>query len=82
MLKCRDNTFYTGLTTNLNRRVQQHTLGVFLNYTKSRRPIKLVYFEIFNDKHVAALREKQIKNYSQKKKGLLISMFTSKIQST
>ena len=72
ILECRDESFYVGLTTNLERRLIQHQQAAFNNYTKSRRPVKLVYWEVFQDKHLAALREKQVKDYRREKKKLLI----------
>jgi len=79
VLKCRDESFYVGLTTNLTRRLSQHQYGVFNNYTKSRRPVKLVYWENFSDKHKAALREKEIKDWRREKKQELIEKFTSSL---
>jgi putative endonuclease len=78
ILKCRDNSFYVGLTTNLKRRLSQHNNGIFVfNYTKSRRPVRLIYWERYNDKHEAALREKEIKDWRREKKIRLIKKFTS-----
>ena len=46
VLACVDGSFYTGSTTHLNKRVQQHHNGEGANYTKTRLPVKLVYYEI------------------------------------
>lgn len=75
ILQCSDGSFYVGLTTNLERRLVQHENGLFLNYTKSRRPVKLVYWEKFTDNHLAALREKEIKDWRREKKQQLIAKF-------
>ncbi len=77
ILECGDKSFYVGLTTSLERRVTQHQHGVFNNFTKSRRPVKLVYWEEFQDKHLAALREKQVKDYRREKKQILITKLAS-----
>lgn len=68
--------FYVGLTTNLRRRLFQHENGIFVNYTKSRRSLKLVYWEKYTDRHKAALREKKIKSWRREKKQRLIKQFT------
>jgi putative endonuclease len=77
ILLCKDKTFYTGITTDLKRRFYEHQNGVYNNYTKSRRPIKLVYYEKAEDKYKAAKREKELKDYRQEKKLLLIRNFLS-----
>lgn len=62
ILKCADNTLYTGITTNTVRRLKEHnssSLGA--KYTKARRPVKLVYSKIFLDKSSALKEEFKIK---------------------
>lgn len=71
ILECYDGKFYTGYTSNLEQRIQQHKNGLS-TYTKSRLPIKLVHFERFKDKKVALKREKTIKKMSRYEKTLLI----------
>ncbi|MBC8237319.1 MAG: DUF429 domain-containing protein [Helicobacteraceae bacterium] len=74
MLQCSDDTLYTGVTTNLQRRVQEHnTSNVGAKYTKVRRPVKLVYFENADGKVHAMQREYAIKQLSRKEKLELIS---------
>jgi putative endonuclease len=73
ILLCSDNTYFTGLTTNPERRLKQHQLGYFRNcYTYRRRPVKLCYEVYFEDFEDAARRHNQIKKWSQAKKEALI----------
>ncbi len=72
ILKCSDGTYYTGSTVDLERRLWQHENGEGANYTKKRLPIVLVYFEEFDRVDDAFYREKQIQNWSRKKKQALI----------
>lgn len=68
ILECSDGTFYTGWTTDPERRVAQHNKGVGARYTKTRRPVKLVYLEEQPDKVSALKRERAIKALPRKKK--------------
>ncbi|HNC08403.1 MAG TPA: GIY-YIG nuclease family protein [Anaerolineales bacterium] len=68
ILECSDGTFYTGWTTDPERRVSQHNRGVGARYTKTRRPVKLVYLEEQSDKITALKRERAIKALPRKKK--------------
>jgi len=80
ILKCDDGLFYVGLTSDLDRRLIQHNTGYFKgSFTKSRLPVKLVYWEKHSDKYKAALREKEIKNWRREKKIKLIKSFTSSL---
>jgi len=73
ILKCNDNSFYTGVTNNLERRIIEHKLGCNKKkYTYSRRPFNLVWNESFNNINEAIEKEKQIKGWSRKKKQALI----------
>lgn len=74
ILECSDNTYYTGVTNNLNRRIEEHQNGVNSNsYTHNRRPIQLVFSAEFNNVEVAIAKEKQIKKWSKNKKEALIN---------
>ena len=64
--------FYTGWTNNLERRVKAHNAGKGAKYTKSRKPVKLVYFETFLTKQEAMRREWEIKQLSRVEKWKLI----------
>lgn len=72
ILRCKDNSLYTGWTTNLEKRINCHNLGKGAKYTRARRPVELVYFECFNNKSDALKREYQIKQLSKQEKELLI----------
>ena len=73
ILKCNDNSYYTGFTNNLERRVGEHQSGKKKDcYTFDKRPIELVWFESFNDVLNAIAIEKQIKGWSRRKKEALI----------
>jgi len=68
ILECSDGTLYTGWTTDPERRVAQHNRGVGARYTKTRRPVTLVYLEEQPDKISALKRERAIKALPRKKK--------------
>ena len=73
ILKCRDDTFYTGYTHNLDNRVMQHNEGKGAKYTRGRLPVTLVYFEKYETKSEAMKREYQIKQLSREEKINLMS---------
>jgi len=73
LLLCADNSFYTGVTNNIERRFEEHNIGLHdTSYTYSRRPVKLVWFVECNNIELAISYEKQIKGWSRKKKIALI----------
>lgn len=72
ILKCSDGTFYTGWTTDIERRVKQHNAGQGARYTRIRRPVKLVYAESLPDRAAAQKRELAIKRMPRAKKLALI----------
>jgi putative endonuclease len=61
MLKCKDGSLYTGWTNNLEKRVADHNAGRGAKYTKTRRPVELVYYEEFVTRGEAMKREYAIK---------------------
>lgn len=73
MLRCCDNSLYTGYTNDVKRRESVHNTGKGAKYTKSRLPVKLVYYELCEDKSQALKREWAIKRLSKAQKELLIS---------
>ncbi len=74
IVECADQSFYTGITNSLEKRVVQHnTCEAEKKYVHDRRPVKLVYFEIHKYVLNAIAREKQIKGWSRAKKIALIS---------
>jgi putative endonuclease len=72
ILKCVDGSFYTGSTKNLKKRLWEHNNGIGANYTKTRLPVQLVYYEEYNRIDQAFYREKQIQGWSRRKKLALI----------
>lgn len=68
ILKCRDGTYYTGYTNNLEKRLKAHNEGKGAKYTKGRGPVELVYYEAFEDKRSAMQREYEIKQLSRSEK--------------
>ncbi len=74
ILLCKDGTLYTGWTNDLKKRVKAHNLGKGAKYTKSRRPVKLVYYEEFPTKKEAMKREYTIKRMGRKEKERMIGM--------
>ena len=61
ILECGDGSLYTGWTNDLEKRVKTHNAGQGAKYTRARRPVRLVYFEVFSDKQEAQSREWHIK---------------------
>ena len=82
ILQCKDNTYYVGVTNNIERRLYEHDHGINDNsYTHNRRPVRLVYTECYQDINEAIRREKQVKNWSQAKKSALIEKNYDKLPS-
>lgn len=74
ILQCADNSYYTGVTNNVERRINEHNSGDDKSaYTYKRRPVTLVWQESYNDIHQAITKEKQIKGWNRKKKEALIN---------
>jgi len=73
ILHCSDGSYYTGLTEDLEIRLVQHQAGEVPGYTKSRRPVKLVFSDEFSSMDDAINRERQIKGWSRSKKEALIA---------
>ena len=68
ILKCKDSSFYTGITNDLQRRLKMHNEGKASRYTRSRRPVKILYHEACAGRAQALMRECKIKAFSRKKK--------------
>ncbi|WP_294294741.1 GIY-YIG nuclease family protein [Chryseobacterium sp. sg2396] len=74
ILKCSDNSYYTGVTNDIEKRIQYHIEGINPNsYTYSRRPVELVFHTEFKDVNQAIAFEKQVKGWSRKKKEAIIN---------
>ena len=77
ILLCSDNTYYTGFTTDVEKRLAEHNSGKGAKYTRGRTPCKLVYTESFEDKSSALKREWEIKHkFSREDKEKLIKSKT------
>lgn len=75
ILRCNDNTLYTGWTVNIDNRLKVHNTGKGAKYTRGRLPVKLEYFEEHETKKSATKRECNIKKLSKDKKEILIREF-------
>ena len=74
LLKCKDGTYYTGVTNDVERRFVEHQEGKDIKaYTYRRRPVELVFYAEFSNIEGAIKKEKQIKKWSRKKKEALIN---------
>ncbi|MEA1892058.1 MAG: GIY-YIG nuclease family protein [Campylobacterota bacterium] len=74
ILQCSDSTLYTGITTNIKRRIDEHNNSdKGAKYTRTRRPVKLVYRERCEDRSSASKREYAIKKLTREKKLELIN---------
>ena len=80
ILECSDGSYYTGSTTDLEKRLAQHQAGEGANHTKKRLPVKLVYFEQYNRIDEAFYREKQVQGWIRKKKEALINGRTDELK--
>lgn len=72
MLRCADGSLYTGITTDVDKRITAHNAGKGAKYTRSRRPVELVYSENCEDHSVALKRELEIKALTREQKMKLI----------
>jgi len=73
ILECCDGSYYTGWSSDPQRRLREHNSGKGARYTRSRRPVRLVYLEELPDKSSALKRERAIKALSRPKKIKLVS---------
>ncbi|MFK8032028.1 MAG: GIY-YIG nuclease family protein [Gammaproteobacteria bacterium] len=75
IVRCADNTLYTGISTNLSDRIATHNSGRGAKYTRARLPVSLVYSETALDRSSAQQREHAIKKLSTKKKKALVASY-------
>ena len=78
MLRCKDGTYYTGYTNDLEKRIKAHNEGKGAKYTKGRGPVELVYYEAYEEKALAMRREWEIKQLSRNAKEDLIIQYQEK----
>jgi putative endonuclease len=72
VLECADGTYYTGYTTDVERRVAEHDAGDGAKYTRGRAPVDLVHVETFDSRSTAMAREHEIKTLSRREKTALV----------
>lgn len=78
IIKCFDDTYYTGWTTDIDKRLIAHNNGTGAKYTKSRRPVTLIYLEEYPNRSLALKREYAIKQLTRKQKERLIKLAKAK----
>lgn len=77
ILRCKDGSYYVGVTTDVGDRIREHNAGQGPAFTKKRRPVELVYAEEHESYASARKREAQLKGWRREKKEWLISGFPS-----
>ena len=82
MVRCADSSLYTGITKNVTRRCQQHNAGIASRYTRSRRPVRLVYQEAAASRSSALKREVAIKAMTKREKEAMIGGASRKVART
>lgn len=75
IIQCADNTLYTGISNNVEKRMEAHNAGKGAKYTRVRLPVKLVYQEDAEDRSAASKREAKIKKLSRAQKLKLIELY-------
>lgn len=73
MILCSDDSLYTGITTDLERRLRQHASGSGAKYFRGRRPVRLLYLESGHTRSSAGRREVEIKGMTHAGKRLLVT---------
>lgn len=74
ILQCSDGSFYTGITNNIERRLKMHQDGKASRYTRTRRPVEILYSETCGDRSSALIRECEVKEWPRAKKEKLINV--------
>ena len=75
ILKCADDTLYTGVTNDLSKRIENHNTGkTGAKYTRARRPVELLYHESVGDRGAAQKREAEIKKMTRDQKITLVNL--------
>lgn len=82
ILECVDGTYYTGITTNLEKRLKKHNLGKASKYTRCRLPVRYVWYSTEPDKSRALKRELEIKRMSRSAKIEMIGRESSDVMIT
>ncbi|MFW6435543.1 MAG: GIY-YIG nuclease family protein [Halovenus sp.] len=79
IVKCADGSLYTGYTTDVGRRIEEHNAGTGAKYTAGRRPVELHYVEYHPSRSAALRREHEIKSLSREQKERLIPDGTDRV---
>ncbi len=80
ILRCADDSFYTGIALDINARLEKHNSGKGAKYTRSRRPCKLIYSEkCASERNLAQIRERAVKKLSRAKKEELVATYIEDI---
>jgi len=74
ILRCSDDTLYTGITNDVEKRINAHNRGAGAKYTRGRNPVTLIYHEKCVDKNAALRRESEIKKLTRAKKLALVEL--------
>ncbi|UTF54445.1 GIY-YIG nuclease family protein [Natronosalvus rutilus] len=74
VLECSDGSLYTGYTTDLERRVDEHNAGTGAKYTRGRGPVEVVHVERYTSKSTAMSREYEIKQFARSRKERLVGL--------
>lgn len=82
MIRCADDTLYTGITVNVEKRFKMHTTGKGAKYTRGRGPLTLVYTEFCGDHSEALKREYAIKSLPRERKLALIQSYSDDTKNT
>lgn len=72
VLECSDGSFYTGYTTDVERRIEEHNAGAGAKYTRGRTPVEVLHTERFGSRSAAMKREHEIKGFSRARKERLV----------
>ena len=75
MVRCSDNSLYTGYTNDLDKRIEVHNTGMGAKYTRSRLPVSLVFYRRVDSKSIGLRLEARLKKLSKKKKEDLVQKF-------
>jgi len=73
ILKCKDGSYYTGQTDNIEQRISEHNNGSCHGYTSTRLPVKLVFLEEFGTRYEALQAERKIKTWNKQKKDIVVN---------
>jgi len=82
IIQCKDKSLYTGITTDVSRRFEEHKQGIGSNYTKAKKAVKLVFVEESLNRSLASKREAEIKNFKRAQKLELVKKWDKSLLKT